>query len=151
MQDLVEDRSVRNRNDPLAVAVEAALLFLTGAAFVANSRLTLNQVNRMGNTWESFSSGSATKVTILNDLRGAVGFGGEIHNFKNFVLRMDRLRVIKVQNKIRDLRFFVTRLRGVTSTRLALKAPVTNFLADRGVGVGPAKRDQRFHPKETKR
>lgn len=45
-----------------------------------------------------------TKTQILSALRKAIGFGGMIHQFKNFVLRQDTPRIGEIQGKITDAR-----------------------------------------------
>ncbi len=37
----------------------------------------------------------------LQDLNAAIGYGGMIHQFKNYILRQDRPRIVKVQAKVR--------------------------------------------------
>ena len=40
--------------------------------------------------------GAASKLELLEHLSGAMGYGGLIHHFKNFVLRKDQARVAKI-------------------------------------------------------
>ena len=79
----------------------AFLLVITGAIVIAGSVSTFTEVQDIGKTWKQFERGPAKKVVILNDLRGALGYGGMVHQFKNFVLRADRPRIVKLHNKIR--------------------------------------------------
>ncbi|MEL6979400.1 MAG: methyl-accepting chemotaxis protein [Pseudomonadota bacterium] len=44
--------------------------------------------------------GEGGKMAHLSALRQALGFGGMIHHFKNFVLRMDAPRVTKIESSI---------------------------------------------------
>jgi methyl-accepting chemotaxis protein len=44
-----------------------------------------------------FSSDADTKMNVLYRLRTAMGYGGMIHQFKNYVLRQDEKRIAKVQ------------------------------------------------------
>ncbi|MCP3972672.1 MAG: methyl-accepting chemotaxis protein [Rhodobacteraceae bacterium] len=44
--------------------------------------------------------GSSTKGRLLGDLRRTMGFGGMIHQFKNYVLRGDQPRIAKVETAI---------------------------------------------------
>ncbi|NQU60776.1 MAG: response regulator [Rhodospirillales bacterium] len=41
-----------------------------------------------------------TKPKALTAVRGALGYGGMIHHFKNFVLRQDKPRIAKVEEKL---------------------------------------------------
>ena len=49
----------------------------------------------------------------LSALRDAIGYGGQIHQFKNFVLRGDRPRIIKIQQKLRAATVAMTAYRSV--------------------------------------
>ena len=44
--------------------------------------------------------GGQSKNGAINELRAAIGYGGMIHEFKNYVLRGDNLRVARVEVKI---------------------------------------------------
>ena len=79
----------------------AVMLIVTGVLVIGNSVFTMMEVTSIGETWEKFDKGPAAKVTILNDLRDALGYGGMVHNFKNFILRKDRPRIVKIQAKVR--------------------------------------------------
>lgn len=48
----------------------------------------------------SQEEGVYTKTILLGELRSALGFGGMIHQFKNYVLRQDEPRVARVQSAI---------------------------------------------------
>lgn len=52
-----------------------------------------NLVNRniglIDNTWHRFIFEKSEKLLILTDIHNEIGFGGMIHNFKNYVLRHD--------------------------------------------------------------
>lgn len=81
-----------------------ACLLVVGAVMItASSLVTLHSVHHVGETWERFDKGAARKTAILSDLRRAIGFGGVIHQFKNFVLRQDRDRLVRIQAKLREL------------------------------------------------
>ncbi len=77
----------------LATAI-AGLLVVLAAIVVTTSSVTVEQAGEMGKTWETFDKGTAAKSDILSNLRGALGYGGMIHNFKNYVLRKDRPRLV---------------------------------------------------------
>ncbi|MCW9045103.1 MAG: methyl-accepting chemotaxis protein [Alphaproteobacteria bacterium] len=44
-----------------------------------------------------------TKATLISDLRGALGYGGMIHQFKNLVIRKDEARIAKVEAKYKKV------------------------------------------------
>lgn len=55
-------------------------------------------------------SENRSKSGLLNDLRAAMGFGGMIHQFKNYVLRKDEARVTKIEAALdraeKDLEYY---------------------------------------------
>lgn len=89
---------------------------LLGLLIVSSSIRTVSDVARVGQTWNDFESGPATKYVYLNQLRGAIGYGGMIHDFKNYILRRDRPRLVRIQAKIRDVIVFLTAYRAVGVT-----------------------------------
>ena len=72
-------------------------------AFAAVSSVTLAEIDRVDETWQRFDTKTAAKGDILSGLRGALGYGGVIHQFKNFVLRKDRSRIIEVDKKLSEV------------------------------------------------
>ena len=61
---------------------------------------TLNQVVNV----EAMKTRGAIKPALLYNLRAALGYGGMIHQFKNFVLRRDISRVEKVRSDLAYIR-----------------------------------------------
>jgi methyl-accepting chemotaxis protein len=57
---------------------------------------------QLGKTWEAFEKGPGSKSDTLGELRGALGYGGLIHEFKNFVLRGETVRISRVGRKVDD-------------------------------------------------
>ncbi len=54
--------------------------------------------------WDKFRQIDYAKQVAITDLQSAIGFGGMIHQFKNYVLRQDAGRIVKIQNSIADAR-----------------------------------------------
>ena len=77
------------------------LLTLSVVAVIGSSMVIISENNTVGETWGKFENGPATKTGYLQDLGSAIGYGGMIHQFKNYVLRQDRPRIVKVQAKVR--------------------------------------------------
>ena len=48
--------------------------------------------------WRSYQHASATRARAVNSVVSALGYGGMIHQFKNYVLRQDAARVRKVES-----------------------------------------------------
>lgn len=51
--------------------------------------LTQAQFSEVETSWTSYSGGPERKGALISELRGFLGYGGIIHNFKNYVLRQD--------------------------------------------------------------
>ncbi|MEE9597017.1 MAG: PAS domain S-box protein, partial [Acidiferrobacterales bacterium] len=105
-------------------AVLAWLLISAGLGVGVVSLITVDKVGRASDAWEAFDKGAATKAVILSDLRGALGYGGMIHHFKNFVLRKDRIEIVYIQDELRQIAIALVRYEslGVTETeKLALE------------------------------
>jgi methyl-accepting chemotaxis protein len=71
--------------------------------------------------------GKPRTVTVL---RGAVGYGGMIHQFKNFVLRQDKPRIAKVRSKIQEANAAVAQYKtfGTTEAEDAALADISGVL-----------------------
>ncbi len=96
----------------LGLAASACLVLVT-AAVIVTSVMTVRGINDLGNTWRDFESGPAKKIGYLQELNAAIGYGGMIHQFKNYVLRQDRSRIVKVQTKVRAATVALTAYRAV--------------------------------------
>ena len=86
--------AVNTSKSMLALGTVVALLCLVTAG---SSYLAIRDVDRIDRTWHDYERGVAAKTEILSDIRDAIGYGGAIHEFKNFVLRQDRLRIARIQ------------------------------------------------------
>lgn len=52
--------------------------------------LTQSQFREIQGSWIDYSQQAERKGILISELRGLMGFGGIIHNFKNYVLRQDQ-------------------------------------------------------------
>lgn len=77
------------------------MLAVATVAVVGSSVVTITRVNGLGNTWQSFETGPSRKIGYLNDLYDAVGFGGAMHHFKNYILDNDRLNIVRFHQRVR--------------------------------------------------
>lgn len=105
-------------------AVLAWLLISAGLGVGVVSLITVDKVGHASRAWEAFDKGAATKAVILSDLRGALGYGGMIHHFKDLVLRKDRIEIVNIQDELRQVAIALVRYEslGVTETeKLALE------------------------------
>ncbi|WP_135078683.1 methyl-accepting chemotaxis protein [Terasakiella sp. SH-1] len=63
-----------------------------------------------------------TKIQALSNLRSALGFGGMIHQFKNYVLRQDTPRIAKIKKKVTTARQIIAKYRTFKITENEQKA-----------------------------
>lgn len=111
--------------------VMAGFLVLVAIIVGSTSGISLNGVNKLGGTWKEFETGAATKAVILGDLRSSLGYGGTIHQFKNFVLRQDRPRVVKIQANLMKATVALTAYNalGITEREKAALAAINKVLS----------------------
>lgn len=75
---------------PLIIAAAAAMLVvLTVALGIVLGLATQTQFKEVRQGWVGYAEGAERKGILLSDIRGLLGYGGVIHNFKNYVLRQD--------------------------------------------------------------
>lgn len=79
-----------------------ALLIVAAVAVGGVTLRTMDGVGELRQRWHAFSDGAETKVILLQRLNAAVGYGGMIHQFKNYVLRQDADRVARVEQRVRE-------------------------------------------------
>ncbi len=118
----------------------SAFLLIAVIILAAGSVMTFRTVDGFKTTWEQFEKGPASKTAILMELRGAIGFGGMIHQFKNFALRQDRPRIVKIQEKIRESVVSIAAYRalGVNAKEAAALNDVQTVVANYAAAVGVA-------------
>jgi signal transduction histidine kinase len=80
----------------LTFMVACVLAVFAGITVFSNYYIN-SQMSSVRYNWQNFLKGPAEKSIILSNLRNALGYGGMIHNFKNFVLRKDRNLILKVE------------------------------------------------------
>ena len=109
----------------------AGFLVLVAVIVGSTSGISLNGVNKLGGTWKEFETGAATKAVILGDLRSSLGYGGTIHQFKNFVLRQDRPRIVKIQANLMKATVALTAYNalGITDREKAALADINMVLS----------------------
>ena len=109
----------------------AGFLILVAVIVGSTSGISLNEVNKLGDTWKEFETGAATKAVILGDLRSSLGYGGTIHQFKNFVLRQDRPRIVKIQANLMKATVALTAYNalGITDREKAALADINMVLS----------------------
>jgi len=77
-----------------------AIMMAFSAGMIAVSAFFVeNKIAVINGTWEVYQSDLSEKPRLESVLRGAIGYGGMVHNFKNFILRGDeKYREFAVSN-----------------------------------------------------
>lgn len=73
---------------------------LSALIFIASSLVINNHVTLASSVWTEYKTNKSEKIRIDSTLRSALGYGGAIHEFKNYLLRQDPWRIERVQAKL---------------------------------------------------
>ena len=77
-----------------------AVLVAVGAILISASLVINGAVGDISTAWDDFQGDRSNKARLVNTLRAEIGYGGMIHQFKNYVLRHDDKRIAKVETRI---------------------------------------------------
>lgn len=90
----------RRRMMPVAVA-GATVLVLILAVMLALSNETGARFRKIKIGWEEYSQAADPRGIWISEIRGYFGYGGMIHNFKNYVLRQDEKyeQTLRIQSR----------------------------------------------------
>jgi len=89
------------------------LVGLLGLVVVASTLKTRSHISQIGTVWQQFEEGRSDKRRVLNELYVDLGYGGMIHEFKNYVLRQDAGAVASISAKLGSAQESVTRYRAL--------------------------------------
>lgn len=65
------------------------LMIITGTTIIGGAFLIDRNISVIKNSWDVFQTDRSEKSRLEGSLRSAIGFGGMIHNFKNYLLRQE--------------------------------------------------------------
>ena len=86
-----------------------SVLIVAGAAFLLASTVLLglylgvetnHRLKAIKTSWVQFSEEADRKGAWISEIRGLMGYGGIIHNFKNYVLRKDETYLDRLQDQL---------------------------------------------------
>jgi PAS domain S-box-containing protein len=80
------------------VALILAITGLTTVALVSFGFALWMRIVKLENQWSEYNRAAIQKTHILGNIRAAMGYGGFIHNFKNFVLRKSLSDIPRIEN-----------------------------------------------------
>ncbi len=81
----------------LAIIIGLAIA-ISGLTFAGSSAVIQSNIAQAGSLWRVYQDDSSPKARAMGALVSHLGYGGMIHQFKNYVLRQDQPRVRKVLN-----------------------------------------------------
>ncbi|MCP1615067.1 methyl-accepting chemotaxis protein [Azospirillum lipoferum] len=69
---------------------------------LAVSTVTVQGIRQVDERWNAYDLGAAAKADALSDLRGALGFGGVIHRFGDYLLTGDPARAAEMRQSLKS-------------------------------------------------
>ncbi len=78
---------LRNLNLKQTSLLLSVLLAVGGVALILTSLYIGKRANTIQTLWVEFQTVRSEKVRLESSLRATLGYGGMIHNFKNYILR----------------------------------------------------------------
>lgn len=90
-------KMLKNLKLTTLIVIGAGTLFLAGTALVFVAIQTSKNVSVVERSWKEYQANRSEKARLESVLRASIGYGGMIHEFKNFILRQDVSRIDKVQ------------------------------------------------------
>jgi methyl-accepting chemotaxis protein len=73
----------------LFAAITSVALIAAAILVAITSSFTYQNSGALSQAWIEYNAGAAAKTVALSELREALGYGGMIHHFKNFIIRGD--------------------------------------------------------------
>mgnify|MGYP003334262514 FL=1 len=86
----------------VSMAIAVAVLSITVFALI----------HSLASDWAEYSEADRVDLSYLRDLRVATGYGGFIHNFKNYVLRREPSYYIEAGRRLDEIEDSLSKLRG---------------------------------------
>ncbi len=84
----------------LITGAALSLVLVTVVLGVALGLQTRQQFREIDSSWAEYSGGAERKGILISSLREHLGYGGIIHNFKNYVLRQDPAYLLETRAQI---------------------------------------------------
>lgn len=98
------DNSRRDTFLRLIVSSVGAAFLLTATVVIGLylGTQTQDRLNAIEQSWKAYSAEADRRGELLVRIRGHLGYGGIIHNFKNYVLRKDAAYLDRLQGQLND-------------------------------------------------
>ncbi len=99
----------------------ALLLAATVLAGVYLGSQTQQRFQDVSQSWQTFTAEAERRGALLSRIRGHLGYGGIIHDFKNYVLRQDQTYLVRLNRQLKDFEDTVKEYRDSGATPGELK------------------------------
>lgn len=101
-------RPAHGRRTPVRLIISGAVAALLLASTVLTGLYlglaTQERFQNIDESWRTYATEADQRGELLSRIRGYLGYGGIIHDFKNFVLRQDEIYLQHVKNRFADFR-----------------------------------------------
>ena len=99
---------MRNMKLTTLGVILSAVLVVCVIGVIAASINSVNSLTRLNDAWNQYETGAAIKADQVAKLNASLGYGGMIHQFKNYILRRDEARIAQVVRMINDSNFVIS-------------------------------------------
>jgi len=93
------------------------ILFCLSLLLIFNMQHLTTNVSEINNAWLSYKSQHAEKARLEISLRAKFGYGGMIHDFKNYILRKDFKTFVRLQKSMGATQSIVNQYVALSSTQ----------------------------------
>ncbi|MBT4042715.1 MAG: PAS domain S-box protein [Rhodospirillaceae bacterium] len=102
---------MKNANIRTLGNVFISALALAGGVGVIGALIAIKNISTVQDAWETYELGRPERARVLGALRKEIGYGGMVHQFKNYVLRQDPARISAIDGKLGGVRAAISRYR----------------------------------------
>ena len=95
------------------ILLVSGLIGFAGVCLVILLAFTIQNVRSIEEGWYTYQSDRSEKARLESVLRASIGYGGMIHEFKNYVLRYEEFRMDRVQADIGAARAVIGQYRSL--------------------------------------
>jgi methyl-accepting chemotaxis protein len=97
----------------LFAAITSVALIAAAIVVATTNAFTYWNSGALSQAWIEYNAGAAAKTVVLSELRESVGYGGMIHQFKNFIIRRDPQRLIQARARMEAAANAIARYRAL--------------------------------------